>query len=79
MTDRVTIPREPTLSMCVAYMRKRNFREHQIANWIEKTWPLIGTPYEPNCFVSGLRAAIEAGAGVSLEEIEHLRQSRRAA
>ncbi len=67
--ENVTIPREPTLEMCIAYMKAIGFSPRDIEAWKKYLEKNKGGPHECG-FVGGLRAAIAVGAGFPLDQVK---------
>jgi hypothetical protein len=64
-----SVPREPTLEMCVAYMKASGFRPSYVKQWTAYLEKHLGGPNECS-FVVGLRAAIAVGAGLPLGQVK---------
>lgn len=63
MTARAHIPTEPTLDMCIAYMRALGYGKRELRDWTEYLRDSLGSPHECG-FASALRAALHVGAGL---------------
>jgi hypothetical protein len=75
MRKRASVPREPTLDMCIAFMRARGWTPKFTAQWTNYLRRTLGTPGEC-AFVAGLRAAIAVGAGLPLEQVKRGHRSK---
>jgi hypothetical protein len=66
-TPTITIDPEPTLEMCIAYMRALGWPKGEIDSFAKHS--KIGGPHEPG-LATGLRAAIAVAAGLPLDHIK---------
>lgn len=57
MTDRISVPVNPSLEMCCAFLRGQGYYDAEIEIWRAHLKRTIGTGREP-AFVAGLRAAL---------------------
>lgn len=69
LPDTAIIPREPTLEMCIAYMKATGITPSLLKKWTEYLERNLGGPHECS-FVVGLRAAIAVGSGLPLDQVK---------